>query len=470
MDTTCEIAATTVANDCQKVVNNNDTNKSNCENDKVAESVSSLDKHDLTKSSFASNGDQEEEDSSKENKDEANSSSEASASDRQTATGGDKTSAIPNNKKKGSKNRWRPLLIEPQSSKQQERQRKQRSRRRENSQASNHENGSHRVEESETKNGAPERSYRGSRRGARGRGYSYGRSFRGRSRNYETDRSHEVEIQEDYSANYSYASTGAGYVTPTAVPAAFISPYYAPFTSLPTPTYDAETLRNLIRLQVEYYFSEENLQRDFFIRRKMDNEGYLPISLIASFQRVQALTQDVLILIDALKSSDELEISECNTKVRTKHEPAKWPIFGMKFQLSASETGASLTSNDSLSAINPKTLSDLHPDVPDFVPGQPYGYFYDGAPPKTVVGSVDFDFGDGEMNAGNDAGADADTETDEVTDKLSSTRVSCYADAVKTQKNNENGKPEEANKMVNAATTKTSKVEDSAVPSINSVS
>ena len=41
----------------------------------------------------------------------------------------------------------------------------------------------------------------------------------------------------------------------------------------------------------EYYFSSDNLQRDFFLRRKMSAEGYLPISLIASFNRVQQLTQ-----------------------------------------------------------------------------------------------------------------------------------------------------------------------------------
>jgi hypothetical protein len=41
----------------------------------------------------------------------------------------------------------------------------------------------------------------------------------------------------------------------------------------------------------EYYFSTDNLQRDFFLRRKMTPEGYLPLALIASFNRVQQLTQ-----------------------------------------------------------------------------------------------------------------------------------------------------------------------------------
>jgi len=48
----------------------------------------------------------------------------------------------------------------------------------------------------------------------------------------------------------------------------------------------------------EYYFSEENLQRDFFLRRKMQVGGWIPISLIASFHRVQAMTQNVALIIE----------------------------------------------------------------------------------------------------------------------------------------------------------------------------
>lgn len=47
----------------------------------------------------------------------------------------------------------------------------------------------------------------------------------------------------------------------------------------------------------EYYFSVDNLERDFFLRRKMDSDGFLPITLIASFHRVQALTTDISLII-----------------------------------------------------------------------------------------------------------------------------------------------------------------------------
>lgn len=48
----------------------------------------------------------------------------------------------------------------------------------------------------------------------------------------------------------------------------------------------------------EYYFSLDNLERDFFLRRKMDQEGFLPVALVASFHRVQALTTDVNLILE----------------------------------------------------------------------------------------------------------------------------------------------------------------------------
>ena len=65
----------------------------------------------------------------------------------------------------------------------------------------------------------------------------------------------------------------------------------------------------------EYYFSAENLQKDFFLRRKMSPEGFLPLKLISSFPRVRALTQDVALIMEALRDSTQviftnLQVSE----------------------------------------------------------------------------------------------------------------------------------------------------------------
>ena len=48
----------------------------------------------------------------------------------------------------------------------------------------------------------------------------------------------------------------------------------------------------------QYYFSEENLMRDFFLRRKMTKEGWIPINLISTFNRVKNLTMDLQVIIE----------------------------------------------------------------------------------------------------------------------------------------------------------------------------
>lgn len=89
---------------------------------------------------------------------------------------------------------------------------------------------------------------------------------------------------------------------------------------------DTVTLKDYIKKQIEYYFSPENLARDFFLRRKMSPEGTIPVTLIASFHRVRALTADVALILDAIRCSDKLELIN-GFEVRTVFEPTKWPIL-----------------------------------------------------------------------------------------------------------------------------------------------
>lgn len=58
----------------------------------------------------------------------------------------------------------------------------------------------------------------------------------------------------------------------------------------------------------EYYFSPDNLAGDFFLRRKMAADGTIPVTLIASFHRVRALTADVTLVLDAIRDSDKLQL------------------------------------------------------------------------------------------------------------------------------------------------------------------
>ena len=83
------------------------------------------------------------------------------------------------------------------------------------------------------------------------------------------------------------------------------------------------TLLERIIHQVHYYFSAENLCRDEFLRGHMDQrEGWLPIQLIASFNRLRSLTVDVNLVAEALRLSPELEV--CNGMVRKRHDWQRW--------------------------------------------------------------------------------------------------------------------------------------------------
>uniref|UniRef100_A0AAY5K1G3 HTH La-type RNA-binding domain-containing protein n=1 Tax=Esox lucius TaxID=8010 RepID=A0AAY5K1G3_ESOLU len=115
---------------------------------------------------------------------------------------------------------------------------------------------------------------------------------------------------------------------------------------------DEKLLKEYIKRQIEYYFSLHNLERDFFLRRKMDAQGFLPISLIASFHRVQALTTDVSLIVQALENSTEVELID--EKVRCKLDPEHWPI----------PTPAVVGS--------PRTDFSQLINCPEFVPGQAF--------------------------------------------------------------------------------------------------
>ncbi|KAL2522217.1 la-related protein 1C-like [Forsythia ovata] len=69
-----------------------------------------------------------------------------------------------------------------------------------------------------------------------------------------------------------------------------------------------DTLPTLIVRQIDYYFSDGNLSRDHFLRGNMDAEGWVPISLIATFPRVQKLTPNIQMILDSLRASTVVEI------------------------------------------------------------------------------------------------------------------------------------------------------------------
>jgi la-related protein 1 len=71
---------------------------------------------------------------------------------------------------------------------------------------------------------------------------------------------------------------------------------------------EPETLKLYILQQIEYYFSIDNLCKDLYLRSQMDTQGYVPISLIAGFNRVKGLTTDMGLIHSSLELSKLLEV------------------------------------------------------------------------------------------------------------------------------------------------------------------
>mmetsp|Transcript_18869 Transcript_18869/g.40632 ORF Transcript_18869/g.40632 Transcript_18869/m.40632 type:complete len:962 (+) Transcript_18869:284-3169(+) len=79
-----------------------------------------------------------------------------------------------------------------------------------------------------------------------------------------------------------------------------------------------------VQKQIEYYFSVDNLCKDIFLRSKMDEEGWIPLAVVANFNRVRMLTPDMMLIVDALRESTLVEVSKDSAYLRAKETWSKW--------------------------------------------------------------------------------------------------------------------------------------------------
>ncbi|GAV59102.1 La domain-containing protein [Cephalotus follicularis] len=126
----------------------------------------------------------------------------------------------------------------------------------------------------------------------------------------------------------SFAGLGSiGYI-PVAPPGSIRGPHPHHFVSYPfdlgapMPPLETVDLRANIVRQIEYYFSDENLQNDHFLKSLMDGQGWVSISSVADFKRVKRMCTDIQFILDALQSSSTVELQ--GDKVRKRGEWYKW--------------------------------------------------------------------------------------------------------------------------------------------------
>ncbi|KAL3850200.1 hypothetical protein ACJIZ3_012082 [Penstemon smallii] len=121
---------------------------------------------------------------------------------------------------------------------------------------------------------------------------------------------------------------GAIYYFPAAPPGSVRVPYppflvpYPLSPGVPVPPSPTIALRANIVKQIDYYFSDENLQNDHFLISLMDEQGWVPISVIADFKRVKRMNVEVPFILDALQASEIVEVQD--EKIRRRKEWSKW--------------------------------------------------------------------------------------------------------------------------------------------------
>lgn len=81
-----------------------------------------------------------------------------------------------------------------------------------------------------------------------------------------------------------------------------------------------------IRKQIDFYFSEENLVKDMYLRGKMDANGWVEMATIAAFNRVRMLTPDLSIIFQSLETSPVIEISPDGLFLRAREGHEKWVL------------------------------------------------------------------------------------------------------------------------------------------------
>jgi len=83
-------------------------------------------------------------------------------------------------------------------------------------------------------------------------------------------------------------------------------------------TSDPDLEKKIVR-QIEYYLGDVNMVRDKFLKNEVTkDQGWIPLSVLTTFKRLQSLSTDCKTIINALKGSSSglLQIDESENKIR----------------------------------------------------------------------------------------------------------------------------------------------------------
>lgn len=114
----------------------------------------------------------------------------------------------------------------------------------------------------------------------------------------------------EYMPNEFYQEASA--FEPNEFPAVFVED---------APEFDDGWIQHLarIQIQIEFYFSASNLEKDFYLKSLMDEDGWVQLSALAQFNRLRQMNADAETIARALCASLFVELSTDAQKVRSSY-------------------------------------------------------------------------------------------------------------------------------------------------------
>ncbi|KAJ1645152.1 La- protein 4, partial [Dispira simplex] len=86
-------------------------------------------------------------------------------------------------------------------------------------------------------------------------------------------------------------------------------------STIPT-DWNRENLKFRIRYQIEYYFSPGNLVCDHYLLSQMDPDHFVPLTTIAGFNKIKTMSQDLGLIVEALRGSHVVFVDEARQLIR----------------------------------------------------------------------------------------------------------------------------------------------------------
>ncbi|KAI9171980.1 HTH La-type RNA-binding protein [Paramyrothecium foliicola] len=151
------------------------------------------------------------------------------------------------------------------------------------------------------------------------------------------------------------------------------SPYDYPMPPMSAMPYQAAPqwdtmVPPLLKTQIEYYFSIENLCKDVYLRKRMDSQGFVPLHFVAGFKRVRILSGDITLIRAICEESNEIEYVVGDDDCERLRRRKGWEQFVMPL-----EERDELARNHGPAHFTPKTRSYMYGPQYNGMPGMPYG-------------------------------------------------------------------------------------------------